>query len=243
MPIPPNSSVAAPPGGSGEMFDQIAERYDLLNRVMSLGIDRGWRRRLVAALELGAEAQVLDLATGTGDVALEILRQQPTAAVVGIDPSARMLAVAGEKLARRGHTQVELRAGSAEALPIADDSLDGLSIAFGIRNVADRRRALAEMARVVRPDGRIAILELGEPRNGPLACLARFHIHHLVPRLGAWLSGAAEYRYLQRSIAAFPPPTEFAALMAECGLEVLRLEPLTFGVVCLYVARPAAEAN
>jgi demethylmenaquinone methyltransferase / 2-methoxy-6-polyprenyl-1,4-benzoquinol methylase len=115
-----------------------------------------------------------------------------------------------------------------------------VSMAFGIRNVPDRPRALREMARVVRPGGRVAILELSEPRRGVMASLARFHIHELVPRLGGALSGSAEYGYLQRSIAAFPPPEEFAATMEASGLRVLEVAPLTFGAVCLYVATPAA---
>src|SRR5690606_24145018 len=114
----------------------------------------------------------------------------------------------------------------------------GTCIAFGIRNVPDRRQALCEMARVVKPGGRIGILELSEPRGGVLGPLARFHVHTVVPWVGSLLSGAKEYRYLQRSIAAFPPAEEFAALMSDAGLEVLRVEPLTFGVAHLYVARP-----
>jgi demethylmenaquinone methyltransferase/2-methoxy-6-polyprenyl-1,4-benzoquinol methylase len=111
-------------------------------------------------------------------------------------------------------------------------------MAFGIRNVPDRPRALREMARVTKEGGRIAILELSEPRKGALAALARFHIHQVVPRIGGALSGASEYGYLQRSIAAFPPPDEFAAMMREAGLRVLEVSPLTMGVVCLFVGTP-----
>ncbi|HLU66954.1 MAG TPA: ubiquinone/menaquinone biosynthesis methyltransferase, partial [Kofleriaceae bacterium] len=206
--------------GSGAMFDRIARRYDLLNRVLSLGLDRAWRRRTAAALELGAAPRVLDLATGTGDLALAILRRHPDATVVGIDPSAAMLAIARDKIARRGLARsVELQVGIAEQLPLADASVDAVTIAFGLRNVPDRERALREMARVTRPGGRVAVLELGEPRGRVLGPLARFHIHRVVPRLGALLSGAREYRYLERSIAAFPPPEEVAAMMVRAGLE------------------------
>ena len=127
--------------------------------------------------------------------------------------------------------------GTAHCIPVANGT-DALTIAFGIRNVVDRPAALREMARVTRPSGRVAILELAEPRGGLLGPLARFHVHTLVPRVGAWLSGASEYHYLQQSIAAFPPPGEFTKLMDEAGLEVLRVEPLTFGVCHLYLAQP-----
>jgi demethylmenaquinone methyltransferase/2-methoxy-6-polyprenyl-1,4-benzoquinol methylase len=222
--------------GSGQMFDGIAARYDFVNRVISLGIDQSWRRRTVSALRLPDGARVLDLATGTGDLALLIARAVPTARVVGLDPSQNMLAVARTKLEKAGLSErVELVIGDAESLPFADATFDGVSIAFGIRNVPDRPRALAEMARVTKPGRRVAVLELSEPRGGVLGPLARFHVHTLVPTLGALLSGAPEYRYLQRSIAAFPPAEEFAALMTAAGFEVETPHPLTFGVCHLYV--------
>lgn len=228
------------PGGSGAMFDRIARRYDLLNRVNSFGRDRVWRRRSVAALELRPGHRVLDLATGTADVALEVLRQEPAASVVGLDPSPEMLAVGRRKVEAAGlGDRIELRRGDAEALPLADASVDGVIIAFGIRNVPDRVRAFREMARVTRRGGRIVILELNEPRSGPLAPLVRFHVHQVVPRIGAWLSGAREYRYLEESIAAMPEPRDLADLMRRCGCEVRQVRPLTFGACCLYVASPA----
>ena len=238
----PSTELVAPAFGSGAMFDRIAARYDAMNRVLSLGLDRGWRRRTVRALALGASPRVLDLATGTGDLAFDIARRHPDATVIGLDPSSQMLAVAGAKRARRGLAdRVTLVTGDAQQLPYRDGEMDAVTIAFGIRNVPDRPRALREMARVVRPGGRIAILELGEPRRGVLARAARFHTRHVVPRLGALLSGAREYRYLQRSIAAFPPADEFAAIMESAGLKVLEVVPLTFGACTLYVATPAEE--
>lgn len=232
-------SQLAPPKGSGAMFDAIAHRYDLLNRVMSLGIDQRWRLRTVRALELKPGARVLDVATGTADVALAIIRRHPDAHIVGVDPSERMLEVGRRKITERGQdARIELHVGDAQSLPFADGSFDAVCIAFGIRNVPDRGRALREMARITRAGGRVAVLELSEPGGGPLSALARFHIHTVVPRLGALLSGAREYRYLQQSIAAFPPAREFAALMDKSGLEVLRVEPLTFGVCHLFVGTP-----
>jgi len=226
--------------GSGAMFDRIAARYDTLNRILSLGIDRRWRRLAVRALALPPAARVLDLATGTADVALEVLRQHPDARVLGLDPSLRMLAIGRRKVRRAGHERsAELLFGDAQDLPYADRSFDGVAIAFGIRNVPDRSRALAEMARVTKREGRVAILELMEPRAGSFAPLARAFVQTLVPRVGALLSGAPEYRYLQRSMAAFPAPEAFAEAMRQAGLEPLETRPLTHGVVCLFVARPA----
>jgi len=231
--------TSSPNPGSGEMFDQIAGRYDLLNRVMSMGIDQSWRRKTVAAMELPAGAQVLDLATGTGDLALMIARLHPDATVIGSDPSSRMLEVGVQKVARVGLAdRVSLELGDAQALPYEDDAFDGCCIAFGIRNVPDRSAALAEMARVTRPGGRVAVLELGEPSVGWLSPIARFHVRKVIPKIGGMLSGSEEYKYLQQSIAAFPAADRFAEQMQASGLNVLEVKPLTFGACTLFVAEP-----
>lgn len=227
-----------PRAGSGAMFDRIALRYDLLNRVLSLGIDQRWRRRTVRALELepGA-ARILDLATGTADLALLIARRHPDARVVGLDPAERMLDVGRGKTKEAGVAdRVRFITGDAETLPFPDAAFDGVTIAFGIRNVPDRLRVLREMRRVTRPGGRIAILELSDPDGGIIGRLARFHVHRLVPWIGGLLSGSREYRYLQRSIAAFPPALRFVEIMEEAGLAMVRVERMTLGVCHLYVA-------
>lgn len=236
----PDSPAAHARLGGGAMFDRIAHRYDMVNRVISLGVDQGWRRRTVAAMNLEGAQRVLDIATGTADLALRIAKDYPNVLVDGLDPSDGMLAI-GERKAHGMELseRVHLVHGDAEALPFPDDTFDGVCIAFGIRNVPDRAKALREMARVTRPGGRVAILELSEPAGGVMAPMARFHIHTVVPRLGALLSGAQEYRYLQESIAAFPSPEDFGKLMEANGLKVLEIAPLTFGVCCLYVAEPA----
>jgi demethylmenaquinone methyltransferase/2-methoxy-6-polyprenyl-1,4-benzoquinol methylase len=151
-----------------------------------------------------------------------------------------MLRIGRAKVSAAGlDGRIELRCGDAERLEgVESSSFDAVSMAFGIRNVPDRAQALAELCRVTRPGGRVAILELSEPRGGVLGPLARWHVRSVVPWLGAVLSGAREYRYLQRSIAAFPPPSEFALLMERAGLRVLSIQPLTFGVCHLYVGTP-----
>lgn len=230
------TSAAVRPG-SGEMFDGIARRYDPLNRLMTFGLDRFWREKTVRALELPESAKVLDLATGTAAVALLVARRHPDAAVIGLDPSPRMLELGRAKVEAAGlGERVELELGEAEKLPYPDDSFDGVTIAFGIRNVEDRTAALREIVRVLKPEGVVAILEANEPR-GPLAPLTRLHCRFVVPLLGSLLSSGEEYRYLQTSMEAFPPPAFFAAIMSGCGLEVQRIESLGFGTCSLYVAR------
>ena len=233
-----------PRGGSGAMFDRISGRYDLLNRVLSLGNDQRWRRRTVRALGLDdvAGPRVLDLATGTADLALLIARQHPSARVIGVDPAERMLDEGRKKVARAGlEDRIELVPGDAQDLPFPDHHFDAVTIAFGIRNVPDRKRGLEEMRRVTRPGGRIGILELSEPPKGLLGRVAAFHVHTVVPRVGALLSGEREYRYLQASIAAFPPAAEFADLMRSVGLRVVEVRRLTFGACHLYVAERPGE--
>lgn len=222
--------------GSGVMFDRIAARYDLLNRLISFGLDRGWRRKLVRALGCSGPTRVLDVATGTGDVALAIARLLPESAVTGLDPSSGMLAVGRQKVSAAGlEARVELREGDAQAMPFADGSFDAACISFGIRNVPDRLAGVREMGRVTQPGGRVVVLELGEPDPGILGSAARFHMDWVVPRLGALLTDGDAYRYLRESIAAFPPPEAFTNLMREAGLAAVRYDRLSFGVATLYV--------
>ncbi|HFE44245.1 MAG TPA: ubiquinone/menaquinone biosynthesis methyltransferase [Nannocystis exedens] len=240
-------STSRPPGdaarklGSGAMFDGIAGRYDLLNRVMSLGLDGRWRRALVGALckDLPAAARILDVATGTADVALALAAESPSLQVIGVDPSEQMLAHGREKIATAGlDDRIELQLGDGLSLPFEDKSFDAACVSFGIRNFSDRQRGLAELTRVTRSGGLVAILELAEPRDsGLLGRAARLHVRHVVPRLGAMLSGSREYRYLQDSIAAFPPADKFAAIMGEVGLQEIEIRPITFGAVILFVGR------
>lgn len=231
------------PMGSGAMFDRIAHRYDILNRVLSGGVDITWRKRAAAELNsITHPIAVLDLATGTGDVAFTVAharakRHLPVREIVGADPSANMLAIAEKKRNQHAHRGCcRFVVADAQALPFANGEFDAVTMAFGIRNVPDRLRALREMKRVTRPGGKIIILELTDP-PGLLGAAAKVHVHQIVPRLGALLSGAREYRYLEKSIAAFPSAQTFAAQMSDVGLAVTTVAPLTFGVCHLFVAR------
>jgi demethylmenaquinone methyltransferase/2-methoxy-6-polyprenyl-1,4-benzoquinol methylase len=235
-------STSTQPEGSGAMFDRIAYRYDLLNRIISMGVDQRWRRKAVAALRCRLGGRYLDLATGTADLALQVAHLHPGATVDGVDPSENMLSFGRLKAVDRSlQGRVTLHVGDAQALDFPDDTFDGSIMGFGIRNVPDRARALREMARVVKPGGAVVILELNDPRDpGLIPSLARFHIHQVVPRLGGLVVGGAEYDYLQRSIAAFPSPDDFAQLMRDAGLTHVQTHPLTFGVATLFVGKAPA---
>ena len=248
---PPDPSSARPSDpaesrsdGSGAMFDRIAGRYDLLNLVMTGGLDRRWRRRLVEAV-VDATAPgdtILDLATGTADIAREILLRGPGRRVLGVDPSAGMLTRGAAKLATAGVSdRGRLLVGDGQLLPCADNSMAAACCSFGIRNVPDRLQGLRELARVVRPGGLIAILEASEPRDGVLAPLARWHLHRVVPRLGRWLAGDNAYAYLERSVEAFPGPEEFSALMRQAGLVEVHVRRQSFGVAQIFLGRSAGE--
>lgn len=220
--------------GSGAMFDRIAGRYDLLNRILSLGMDGWWRRRLVRALGVGPGDRVLDVAVGTGDVMAALLRLPSRPLAVGVDPALAMVARGAAKLRGRPG-RWGLIGGDGMCLPFRGGAFAAATVAFGIRNFPDRLGALREMARVTRRGGRVAVLELQVPDHGPLAPFARLWVRHVVPAVGGLLSGRAEYRYLRESMHAFPPPGEFLALMAGAGLVAASSRAMSGGAVRLYV--------
>jgi demethylmenaquinone methyltransferase/2-methoxy-6-polyprenyl-1,4-benzoquinol methylase len=220
------------------MFDRIAPRYDLLNRAMTAGLDGRWRQAAAAAADLAAGDRALDCCTGTGDLALALAdRVTPAGEVVGVDFSEPMLALARRKAAARGR-EVSFRVADALALPFPGGSFDAATVAFGIRNVDDLDRGLAEMARVVRPGGRVVVLEIATP-----ARLRRFYglwFDRVVPRLGRVLGrDGAAYSYLPASVRRFPDPPGLAARMAAAGLRDVRWRPLAAGIVTLHHGRVA----
>ena len=220
------------------MFDRIARRYDLLNKVVSLGMDRGWRRKAVAELDPRAGERFRDVGCGTGDMGIEILRRQGGAKVVGIDLAERMLDIARGKVAAVGlGGDVSFRIGDAERQGFDDGSFDGVVSAFCIRNVAHRARALAEMGRVIRPGGRAVILELTKPRGKLMSVGHRLYNRWVVPLAGRVLSSGQAYRYLVDSIEDFPDPDHITATMEEAGFHDVRRIGLTGGVVTLFVGR------
>ncbi len=220
------------------MFDAIAPRYDLLNHVLSAGMDRGWRDRAVDALSLSSGARVLDLCTGTGDLAMAIVHRARGVTVVGVDFAGEMLRLARAKVGDASlDRRIRLVRGDATRIPLPDSSCDAGTIAFGIRNVAEPQRALAELARVIRPGGRLAILEFGEPRIPGIRTLYSWYFRYLLPLVGRLISKhQSAYSYLPASVGAFPPPSEFSRILAATGFSQVRAVPLTFGIVYLFVA-------
>ena len=222
------------------MFDAIAHRYDRLNHLLSAGFDRRWRRVAVAALDLRDGARVLDVCTGTADLAMTASRAQPApGAVVGVDFAGAMLALGQRKLQAAGlGPVVRLVRGDACRLPCASETLDAVMVGFGIRNVVDTRRAVDEMFRVLKPGGRLAILEFGEPRVPVLRVIYLWYFRRILPLIGRLLSKHTEaYAYLPASVSAFLTPDALAALLRASGFFEIRVDRLTCGVVYLYVGR------
>lgn len=217
------------------MFSAIAPTYDLLNRLLSFGVDRSWRRALVARLPPGAP-RVLDLACGTGDVTLAALVARPGARVCGADFSLPMLRGAVPKLAvARAGPRVDLQNASAEDLPYRDRVFDAVTMAFGIRNVVRRERALGEIFRVLRPGGLALLLDFSLPPNPLVRAAYGFYFHRVLPFAGGVVSGNFRaYRYLPASVADFPPRLEFAGLMEGQGFSEVGYEDFTLGVATLY---------
>jgi demethylmenaquinone methyltransferase / 2-methoxy-6-polyprenyl-1,4-benzoquinol methylase len=220
------------------MFDAIAARYDFLNHVLSVGLDVRWRARAIREAGLAADARVLDLCTGTADFAIAAVHAAPDARVLGVDFAGAMLRVGLAKLrARALDTRITLVRGDATAIPVRDSWADAATIGFGIRNVADPDAALRELARVVKPGGRLAILEFGQPSVPGLRTLYRWYFTIVLPRLGRLVSKhRSAYSYLPASVGTFPSPPEFAATISSHGFRSVRAVPLSLGVVYLYVA-------
>lgn len=217
------------------MFSAIAPTYDLLNRLLSFGVDEAWRRALASRLPPGSP-HVLDVACGTGDVTLAALRARPGAQVRGADFSLPMLRGAVPKLLRAGvQDRVTLQNASAEDLPYRDGVFDAVTIAFGIRNVIRRERALGEFFRVLKPGGRALILDFSLPPNPLVRAGYGFYFHRILPFVGGLVSGnVGAYRYLPRSVAAFPPRREFCRLLEDQGFAPATFEDFTLGVATLY---------
>jgi len=236
------ADLSKAPSRIASMFDAIAHRYDLLNHLLSGGIDRSWRRRAIRSLALTGRERVLDLCTGTADLAIAALSARPSAArVVGVDFAPAMLRVGSDKIRRRElNRQIALVRGDATRTPIASASVDAVTLAFGIRNVEDVGAACAEIARVLKPGGRFAILEFGVPRLPGLRAAYLWYFNRVLPRVGRFVSrhhGA--YAYLPASVSAFASPDEFVTILRQHGFLDVSAVPLTFGIVFLYSGRRA----
>ncbi len=219
-----------------QMFDSIAPAYDFMNRAMTLGIDRRWRSKAVGML--GNPKNILDVATGTGDLALLLARRIPESEVTGIDLSEGMISVGQKKIAEAGlEERITLIAGDCLALPFADNSFDCITVAYGVRNFADIPAGLREMQRVLRPGGKLCIIELSVPTNPVVKPFYNLYTRTIIPFIGRLVShDSRAYSYLPESIAAVPQRGDMTSLMEAAGLHNATFHPLTLGVCTIYLA-------
>jgi len=220
-----------------EMFNSIAPRYDFLNRLLSLGIDRRWRKFAVKQIKFSQTGRILDVATGTADVAMQIAAVTPSSVTVhGIDFSDQMIDLGRIKVANSPFSsRITLQVAPCEAIPADNDSFDSVTIAFGIRNVIDRLSGLKEMHRVLIPGGRVVVLEFSNPRSKCINTLYNFYFLHILPAIGGLFSKHSAYKYLPDSVLEFPTQTAFKNLMTEAGFTNVMHHDLTFGIATVYV--------
>lgn len=220
-----------------EMFDNIAHRYDFLNHFLSLNIDKVWRRKTIKMLAATNPATILDIATGTADLAIAAQAAMPSASIIGVDISAGMLAVGQQKLEAKQLTKsISLQLADSESLPFEDDSFDAVMCAYGVRNFENLEIGLREMRRVLKPGGQVAILEFSHPQSFPVKQLYGFYSRYLLPLFGKLVSkDSRAYSYLPESVAAFPQGNDFTKIMERCGFGGAVAKPMTFGITTLYV--------
>lgn len=239
--IPPIGIVEGKKPHIERMFDDIAPRYDLLNRVLSGGIDQRWRRIVIREVLENDPERILDIATGTADLALQAARSSE-ARVVGVDISEEMLQVGRRKVTKASmEPRVTLQRGDAEKLPFSDRQFHAAMVAFGVRNFEDLAAGLSQIQRVLRPGGKLVVLEFSRPRAFPIKQLYAFYGRFILPLVGRLISGnSGAYTYLPESISVFPEGEDFLGWMKEAGFERLRSRRLTFGIASMYVGyRPA----
>ena len=228
------------------MFDRIAHRYDLLNRMLSFGQDSLWRRRVARLLPKGSDLHLLDLATGTADLLLSLQRRSERIEFgVGLDMAGRMLAIGRQKIARsKQDDNLTLVRSDACRLPFCDGTFNAVAIAFGIRNVIDIPLALREMHRVLKPNGRALILEFSLPENRFVRNIYLLYFRHILPTVGALISGDSQaYRYLNETVETFPSGQDFCQLMETAGFTNVKANRLTLGVATIYQGDHSAEGE
>ena len=239
--MPAASAPAKESARIAGMFDSIAERYDFLNHLLSAGLDKRWRRQAVDVLELTGRETLLDLCTGTADLALAATTGERRAKhAIGIDFSQAMLQIGKSKIGGAGASAsaITLIRGDAMRIPLCDESVDATTIGFGIRNVEQPAAACREIARVLRPGGTLVILEFSLPRSAALRNFYLWYFRKILPLIGRLISKhPSAYTYLPASVEAFPPPDAFAQQLRDAGFGTVRAVSLTFGVVYMFVAR------
>lgn len=233
---PYNEEGTSKKGEVKDMFNTIAPRYDLLNHLLSLGIDKRWRTKAIATLKHLANPKVLDVATGTGDLAIKA-HQMLNCPIVGSDLSAGMLDIAREKVKELGLSdKISFAEADSEALPFADDEFDAVTVAFGVRNYENLDKGLAEMARVIRKDGQMVILEFSKPKRFPFKQIYMFYFKYILPVMGGLISRDRKaYEYLPQSVLAFPDGEDFEQHMIATGIKPTERISLTFGIATIYI--------
>lgn len=218
------------------MFNNIARKYDFLNHFLSMGIDKLWRKKAVKLLQPLQPKQLLDIATGTGDFALACLKLNPDK-VTGIDISKEMLAVGREKIAKKKlQDKIELFEGDSEDIQFDDNSFDAITVAFGVRNFQNLEKGLKEMNRVVRPGGKVVILEFSKPKKFPVKQFYNFYFFNILPLWGKMVSkDSSAYTYLPESVGAFPDDENFLEIYKSCGFEDTEQIKLSFGIASIYI--------
>ena len=220
------------------MFDRISPKYDALNHLLSFNIDKVWRRKTAKAVAKSQPKTILDLATGTADLAIALAKCNPQAHIIGMDISEKMLDIGKAKVAQRKmESQIELYLGDASALPFESNTFDAVTVAFGVRNFEKLEHGLSEIQRVLKPNGRAVILEFSMPERFPIKQLYALYFKHLLPAIGKAVSKDGNaYSYLPLSVEQFPKPKVFLRMLAEKGLENGMAKPLSFGIASLYTS-------
>ncbi len=235
MVVPYKEDSSAKKQQVARMFDSISGRYDFLNHFLSLGIDILWRRKAIALLKELRPKIILDVATGTGDFSIEALSVNPEK-IIGVDISEGMLEVGRKKMIKKKLDKIiELKIGDSENLPFEDNFFDAVIVAFGVRNFENLELGLAEMLRVVKPGGRVVVLEFSKPSKFPMKQLYYIYFTTILPLIGRWISSdQAAYRYLPESVQAFPDGKDFIKILTKTGFKHPQCDPLTFGISSLY---------
>lgn len=221
------------------MFNDIAPTYDRLNHILSMSIDRLWRRRVVRIVrQLGAQ-RILDMATGTGDLAIAMARHIDNATICGADLSPEMLAVAKRKVEQQGlDERITLTECDAEHIDMVSESVDAVTVAFGVRNFENIEACLAELRRVIKPEGHLVILEFSNPNNRLIGAIYRLYSHRILPFIGGLIShNRGAYEYLPASVDTFPTPKEFIAILERCGFNEIKARSQSLGIAQIYVAK------
>ena len=219
-----------------KMFNNISRRYDFLNQLLSLGIDKMWRKKAIGVLKPLKPRTILDVATGTGEFALEALQLKPDK-VVGIDIAEGMLEIGRRKiLAKNAAATIELMLGDSENIPFTENKFDAVTVAFGVRNFENLKRGLTEILRVLKPGGMVVILEFSKPSSFPFNHIYNFYFKFILPRIGSFVSNdKAAYTYLPKSVEAFPDGEDFLHILHDVGFKNTKCSSLTFGISSIYI--------